>query len=634
MVDLETYFEEYGSGERRMYKAPTDVALDRRLEQFVRETAQNSADEAAGDESPELLYRFTKLEGDNLDDFLDSINWESSFRGHLEAVAEDDDEIGVQKMIDRVDNGTLPVLMVEDYQTSGLTGDEFSEKTRYSTLVQDFGQSTKEADQGGVHGVGASVLWGFSGFKTAIFLTNPVNWSSNNVPRLVGRIDLPYHEHDGKEWHGGGWIGQQGPSGRRAISVKGDAAAESAAADLHIDEEGTRADETGTAIAVVGFREPSVGYRSPAKVIERISELTSRYYWPLLLEEGLDVEVQSPEDASPEEVDPNAHEEINPFIEAYDGWEEADDTLEDAPDIASVEIPVEVPPREGEGDSTEGSVTLVVRTHNNGDDDIHRNHLAMFRGARHVIKYRQYGHIARSVGEEFHGLLLAGKAKYEYQPDDDEISDADQAIEDFFRVAEPKAHDSWEEESSKLQNNFPGGHEEIERLFQDAIPTALRELLTEAGSDDEEMLEDVGRQFPYFSGGPSDGPNRGGGGGGSRTIEGVHPQLSHIGGRYLGEGTLKLTEAPTEEWILGIGIEVVDASHQPIEEVPVDDLEGTIAGSTTPLDPVSSGEPRVRVPAGVEAVEFELTSILTDNIDAVGEGQARLNFTIEVGGQS
>ncbi len=634
MVELETYFETYGSGERRMYKAPTDVALDRRLEQFVRETAQNSADEAAGDAAPELLYRYTQLEGDNLEDFLNAIKWEDKFRGHLEAVAEDDDEIGVEKMIDRVDEGTLPVLMVEDYRTSGLTGDEFSEKTRYSTLVQDFGQSTKEADQGGVHGVGASVLWGFSGFKTALFLTNPVEWDEDDVPRLVGRVDLPYHEYDGEEWHGGGWIGREGPSGKRAVSIEGDAAAELAAANLHIDEGRTRSDETGTSVAVVGFREPSIGYRSPNKVIGRISDLTSRYYWPLLLEGGLEVGVQRPSDTGPNEVDPHDNVGIAAFIEAYEGWDEADDTLGEAPDIASVDIPVEVPPREGEGDPTEGEVTLVVRAHDDGDGDIHRNHLALFRGARHVVKYRQYGHIARSVGQEFHGLLLAGKARCEFGASDSEISDADQAVEDFFRVAEPKAHDTWEDESSKLQNNFPGGHEEIERLFQDAIPTALRELLTEAGSDEKDMLEDVGRQFPYFSGGPGGGPGSGGGGGGSRTIESVRPQLSHIGGRYTGQGTLDLTEAPTEEWILSIGIEVVDASHRPIEEVQVEEIGGRIPGSATTLNEVTSGEPGLKVPDGEDTVEFELTSIPTDDIDAVGEGQARLNFTIEVGGRS
>lgn len=634
MVDLETYFEEYGSGERRMYKAPTDVALDRRLEQFVRETAQNSADEGVGDDAPELCYRYERLEGNDLDDFLEAIDWEDTFRGHLEAVAEDDDEIGVQKMIDRVDDGELPLLLVEDSKTSGLTGDEFSEKTRYSTLVQDFGQSTKEADQGGVHGVGASVLWGFSGFKTAMFLTRPVEWDQIDVPRLVGRVDLPYHEYDGREWHGGGWVGRPDSSGRRAVSICGGGAKDLAADHFHIDEDQSRSDETGTTIAVVGFREPSVGRRSPGKVVDRISDLASRFYWPLLLESGLEVQVQSPSDSSPSEVDPRDRSDIAPFVEAYDEWKDAGDTLEAAPDIATVDIPIEIPAKGGEGDTTEAEVTLVVRTHDDSDDDIHRNHLALFRGARHVVKYRQYGHIARSVGQAFHGLLLAGKARYEFGVADGDVSDADRAVEDFFRVAEPKAHDTWEVETGKLQNNYPGGSDEIETLFGDTIPTALRQLLTEAGIGDEEMLENVGRQFPYFSGGPSGGPESEGGGGGSRTINNVRPEVNHVDGRYRGEGTLTLTDAPSEDWTLSVGIEVVDASHRPIEPVNVDDIGGRIPNSGTSLEKTERGVPELKVPAGEGTVEFELTSVPTDEIDAVGEGQARLTFTIEVGGET
>lgn len=204
MIDLQTYFQKRQEGERRLWTTPTDVALNQQLEQFVRETAQNSADESKDGKTPELIYRFSQLEGSELDDFLDAVNWDDCLQGHLEAVAEDDDEIGVQKMVNRVDRGTLPLLMVEDRYTTGLIGDEFSEGTHYSSLVQDFGRSTKDEDQGGVHGVGASVLWGFSGFKTALFLTTPTGWSDDETPRFVGRIDLPFHEYDGQEWHGDG----------------------------------------------------------------------------------------------------------------------------------------------------------------------------------------------------------------------------------------------------------------------------------------------------------------------------------------------------------------------------------------------------------------------------------------------
>ncbi len=633
MVDLQTYFQKREEGERRLWTTPTDVALNQQLEQFVRETAQNSADESKDGKTPELIYRFSQLEGSELDDFLDAVNWDDCLQGHLEAVAEDDDEIGVQKMINRVDRGTLPLLMVEDRYTTGLIGDEFSEGTHYSSLVQDFGRSTKDEDQGGVHGVGASVLWGFSGFKTALFFTTPTGWSDDEIPRFVGRIDLPFHEYDGQEWHGDGWIGESGTGGRRATSIRGEDAEDVLADDLHIDEGKTRSDETGTTAVVVGFREPSRGRRSPSEVINRISTLISRYYWPLLLEDGLDVSVQDPSDSSPRQVDPTSEEELVPFVDAYESRNTSNDSLGEAPDIAAVNVPIEVPPKEGETDSTEGEVTLVVRIYN-GEHDSQKNKVAMFRGARHVVKYRQYGHVARAVGQEFHALLLAGRARHPFDADDDDIPEKDKTVEDFFRKAEPRAHDTWEAELGKLQNNYPDGHEEIERLFKDKIPNALTELLTDAGSDEDEMLENVGRQFPYFSGGPSRGSKGGSGGGGSRTIKRAPTELSHIKGKYTGKGTLELSDPPGEEWKFNVGIEVVDSNHRPIETVPVADIEGTLNGSSTKLNKDTSGEPSLKVPAGEDTIRFKVTSESTDDINAVGEGQARLTYRINVGGSS
>lgn len=633
MVNLHPYFGEREEGERRMWTAPTDIALDQQLEQFVRETAQNSADEGLDGETPELIYRFIQLQDSNLDDFLDGIEWER-LKDHFSAVAEDDDEIGVQKMLDRVNDGdgVLPLLLVEDRHTSGLTGDEFSEGTRYSSLVQDFGHSTKEEDQGGVHGVGASVLWGFSGFKTAFFHTTPVGWDADDIPRLVGRIDLPYHECNGQEWYGDGWIGASGPSGRRSISIKGKDVEDAAADTLHFDEERYRGEETGTTAVVVGFREPNRSRRSPSDVIDRIGVLTARYYWPLLLESGLDVSVQAPNDGAPESVNPRSVDELIPFIEAYDERNTADDSLGDAPAIASVDIPFKVPPPEGGGSSTEGKVTLVVRT-SDGEHSTHKNHIALFRGARHVVKYRKYGHVARGVGQEFHGLLLVGRARHSPDTDDDDIPDSDKVIEDFFRSAEPRAHNTWEAEISKLQNNYPDGHDVIEALFKDDIPEQLTELLTEAGADEDDMLKSVGSQFPYFSGGPSRDRD-GGGGGGSRTIQRIRTEVRHVGGRYQVEGELKLAETPTQAWIFGVSnIEVVDGSHRPIAEVDVNTLDGTAIGSSTSLAIASTNPPTVTVPAGEEEIEFELASASTTYIEEVGEGQVRLNYTIDIGGR-
>ncbi|ELZ68574.1 hypothetical protein C457_11236 [Haloferax prahovense DSM 18310] len=633
-MNLETYFHKRDEGERRLGTALTDIALDQRLEQFVRETAQNSADEAQDGLTPELLYRFDQLEGSRLDEFLDAINWDTKFRDHLEAVAENDDEIGVQNMVDRIERGTLPLLMVEDKNTTGLTGDEFSDDTNYASLIQDFGRSTKDESEGGVHGVGASVLWGFSGIKTAMFLTTPEGWADTDVPRFVGRIDLPFHEYGGKEWHGDGWIGNSDTQGRRAVSIEGPAAADIAADALHIDESRARADATGTTAIVVGFREPSRSRRSPQKVIERIEDLAVVYYWPLILEDGLEISVQAPDDISPSAIDPTTNKDLEAFIEAYQQRDSASETLDAAPDVAAINIPLTVPAHKDGGSSTDAEVTLVVRSHESRPDSM-PNQIALFRGARHVVKYRKYDHIARSATQHFQAIILAGKARHPFGSVDDDIPDSDLVVEDFFRKAEPKAHDTWEKEVSKLEHNYPGGSSEIDTLFKDTLPAHLTELLTAAGSDDSEMLGDVGRRFPYFSGGPNRGRNRGGGGGGSRTIDRVRSDLNHIDDKYRSTGTLELTEAFEGDWGLTVEFAVLDSSNNVIETVALDNISGADPETGANLSVENHGT-LVRVPGGKDTIEFDAVSVSTANLDAVGEGRARLNFTVEtdIGGSN
>jgi hypothetical protein len=157
----------------------------------------------------------------------------------------------------------------------------------------------------------------------------------------------------------------------------------------------------------------------------------------------------------------------------------------------------------------------------------------------------------------------------------------------------------------------------------------LTELLTKAGADEEDMLENVGSQFPYFSGGPSRSRDRKGGG--SRTVQRAQTELSHVGGRYQAKGQLELAETPTKEWTFSVtNIEVVDGSHSPIAEVDIDALDGMSGGTSTALTTVSKNPPTVTVPAGEDRIEFELTSASTTSIDEVGEGQARLNYSIEI----
>ena len=123
---MDTYFRTHEEGERRMGKAVTDIALKKKLEHFVRETAQNSADAAVEGETPHLIYRYAKIE-DQLPEFLNAIGWDT-LKEHYAAVAEEDDEIGIQKIIDRIEKGSLPILVVEDQNAIGLLVTSFQKR--------------------------------------------------------------------------------------------------------------------------------------------------------------------------------------------------------------------------------------------------------------------------------------------------------------------------------------------------------------------------------------------------------------------------------------------------------------------------------------------------------------------------
>jgi RNA polymerase primary sigma factor len=620
---MDTYFRTHEEGERRMGKAVTDIALKKKLEHFVRETAQNSADAAVEGETPHLIYRYAKIE-DQLPGFLNAIGWDT-LKEHYAAVAEEDDEIGIQKVIDRIEKGSLPILVVEDQNAIGLTGDEFSKETNYASLLQDFGSSTKDEDEGGVHGVGASVLWGFSGLKTALFLSHPQGWDEDRSPRFVGRIDLPYHESGGEEWQGDGWIGNQADKSRRATSIEGQEALDIVTDELGLSFAEDRLDSTGTTAIVLGFREPNRSRRSPSKVINRIQELVAKYYWPLMLEGGLKVSVQGPDDDDPEEVSPKSVDWLVPFVEAYEKRGSVDEKIGSAPDYGKTTVDVNVPSADEDSDlETEGEVTAVVRT-SDGQYDKFDNHVAMFRGARHVVKYRQYRYLSQKTGQNFRGLLVAGRARHPFDAEDDEIPDSDKIVEDFFRKAEPEAHNTWEDEVGKLENHYPGGHEEITDLISDRVPGEIANMLVEAGEGSAQSLGAVGRQFPYFSGGPRrpGGGGGGGGGGSDEVVDSLTRNLESHEDRYECSGELKLTDVPTGDWAFDVQLAPVDAAENQQDSLDSENLKVIANGKT-----IESSDGPVTISEECQEIEYTQTSSVDS--ESSGGGKVRVTFDIDV----
>ena len=624
---LVSYFKE-GSTEERVYgKSVTDVALNSDLTTFAREIAQNVRDARQCGAVPKLRFFAEVLEGSDLHAFMDAIDW-SHLRPHYESVAEEDEIIGVQRVLDQIDEGSLYVVGVEDLNTVGLEGAEDSRKTNFSSLIKDFGISTKTGYEGGIHGVGASVLWGFSGLKTVLFNTVPESPKSDRIPpRLLGRIDLPDHVLGGRTYKGDGWIGVDDTSGQfdRPISkwnVPADLAQR-----LCVD----RPNSPGTTALVVGFREQIRSTRTPDELVDALYEKIAEYYWPLIVDGGIEVSVEGPSDGSPRAVDPHDVATVCPYVEAYEAATTADATLDGPGSVAAVSVEFEVPEREDGTPSKPGDLTLVVRLPTDADPDTHRNKMAMFRGARQVVKYRQYQAVSLTTSTEFYALLLAGGAKHDIDDLSTSWPDSDSVIEQFFRDAEPKAHDEWEEGTAKLETTYKSNPKKaIEDLLSNKVKTTLQKLLAKANSDDSNIV-DAGSPYPYFDRGTIGSSQSGGSDGGGGGAPGFDELLSEgwfDGYNYKYKGTIDRAESPSGEWTINVKIVEVDGSNRAIDEIEVESIICSAATKAT----VDKGIAKLSFGASTKKATYELESVKVGDGTALLGGQTRLKFDYDFEG--
>ena len=77
---------------------------------------------------------------------------------------------------------TIPVLKISDYNTTGLSGVTKFRGTGWSTLVRQTGATNKSNGQGGSHGVGKFAPYSFSALRTVLYATSSAR---SSVPTLM-----------------------------------------------------------------------------------------------------------------------------------------------------------------------------------------------------------------------------------------------------------------------------------------------------------------------------------------------------------------------------------------------------------------------------------------------------------------
>ena len=582
----------------------SEYAFDHDLKDFVRETLQNSNDAGQDVEGKTRVnYKLRELTGDDLSSFLDVLQWESgttddTLRDHMESVsiANTDTTLGhVYGEIVDEDNARLLVVTVEDYNTHGLYGPEGGDGP-FSALVLDELITKKEggSGSGGSYGLGKAVLWSWSGLKTVIFSSNPDlnRLRGNEPPRLVARTQLPSHESgaDAYRYEGRGLFGDIGASrsmtavasgqddvvykwgdeGGRPYSVWGD---ESAKLSEQLGM-GRSGDEYGTSISILGFCEPGGNTQASIdEVAEGIAEEASKWFWPAMLQDTLEVTVETHNETV--EVEAGTCEAARPFIDCVQKRHETREILEQPGDVSirTPEFSIEdrdtssVP--EGEDPMTQsGPIAVYARLADPDDPGPMSNYVALIRGSGMVVKYYNRNRVVYG-GRSFHGVALAGKAR---PWTDEEPTDADVDIDDYLKAAEPPRHNDWEY-TKRLKSNYKSGSgTTIKNLQRIIITDAIKDIVRQTREEGRLVAGRLANRLNIPEGkGEGGDRDSGDGGGGSQVFSGTsNIEFDAEADRWEFSGFATIDVDNWEAWEVEVELRMKDEENRPVGTVPIE----------------------------------------------------------------
>ncbi|WP_435124125.1 hypothetical protein [Halobaculum sp. D14] len=616
------HFYDGGQSAPRFGGDPTKHAVDHNTESFVREVLQNANDQALPNDMPvEVTFRLVELSGGELREFLEAIGWESELRERIGAVAESDRGRGFKQFQETLEDEepSLRVLVVEDKNTTGLTG-SWSEDSNYAALVRDELYSQKQDETaGGSYGLGKSVLWTFSGASTVVFnsyLSEPSDRGDRR--RLIARTKLPTHSLSGDdtEYQGAGWLctiddTEEDPKPR---SLWG-ATAESLAERLGVDRPST----PGTSAMVVGFRDPARDHTPSLESLGReLVDAAAKYFWPAMYRDDLEVNVQVGSETT--EVDVDDHSAVQPFVDAYANRYNGETRLETPGDVAGRDIEVDLPKKDDGTESESGPVRLAARLASPIDDPTLRNHVAMFRGAGMVVKYYDQSRV--SFGDRnFFGVLAAGTARSTGAP-----RKSDDEIDRFLRFAEPPEHDEWRSTENLKQQYMQGYRKAIVNLEAD-IREELRNLVSRSGRGERDLPENVLKKFPIH-------------GQGRRSSSPANSQSFELDGtaffernRWRFSGSVEPEADDHSGWTAEVSLTGVGEDGTKYRQVPIDSVNVDVEG----VDVVEEdGAMVLRASPSVGRVEFQGESRLIGHVDffdgSVGETRLEVDAEVRLGG--
>ncbi|KAB7518826.1 hypothetical protein [Halosegnis rubeus] len=594
------FFFSGGPGAPRYGDDPTKHAVDHDSEAFVREVLQNANDQGLSNGNPvEVTFRFITLSGDEKTEFLDGLGWDAGLGERMEAVGDTHNGHRYDRVTERVNDpeAELRLLIVEDRNTTGLTGD-WDGDSNYAALVRDELYSSKQDDTaGGSYGLGKSVLWTFSGASTVVFNSHLAESSSQESPRLIARSKFPTHhlQKDDTTYQGAGWLCQpvKTDDGLRPESIWGENASQ-IAEQLHID----RPAVSGTSAMVIEFQDPTRDERPDIEdVAQEFVDASVKYFWPAIYRGDLEITVETPEETMAADVE--SVPAIRPFVEAYERRSTDAQTLVNPGDVAGLDIPINLPPRADGSETPDGSVRLSAQLASPADDDSYLNNVALFRGAGMVVKYYDQSRVAYG-DRNFFGVVAAGEARPERVP-----TDSDREVDRFLRFAEPPEHDEWESTENLREQYQRGFRMALDNMFG-TLRDGLRHLISKGGNNDS-LSDNVLNRFPiHGSGAPRS------------TVSSAEPAFEiDSSSRFNGDaweisGRIRVLAEEFDRWSADISLTGVGEDGSRYDDISIDFIETEQSGVTVSYD---DGEVRLIIDEAVDELSFSGRSHSDDHAD-------------------
>lgn len=412
---------------------------------LAREAIQNSVD-AEAEEADKVSMRFvsTALTGEEKAAFAEAAG--------LDQISPRYDELKfrepncVQTLSDA--SVPLPLMFIEDYQTTGLEGDPADPNSKFYRLLLSLGDGGKEHEEhgtGGSYGYGKGVYSSSSRIQTIFAYSRTIDVDGNETSLLFGCGYYRKHRTENGHFTGRSWFGMDATpatqGAEQIVEPLFDSEADALAGELgfRVREDG----DLGTTILIVDVN------------VELSDVLTGveDWWWPRLIDHKLDVELVNA-DGSVGHPRPRKREDLRPFLDAYDI------AIGRAPAKPKVELFKRFN-KLGERQIGTTGLKVLERAEDGSYavEDSRLNAVALIRSPLMVVAYWQ---VSQTQVPAIVGAYVASND-----------------IDDILRAAEPPAHHLWDAEAPRLHEPTGIHRQIVERVLRN-VRSTLKQFQTSA----------------------------------------------------------------------------------------------------------------------------------------------------------